>query len=965
MDDPDSIDDSNTDSRLTSFLRQAVGIIAGEKGLTPACQLKLQSLADKIKLPREMFEHAIVQLQSADLRVDQLTRYEKAFIEFLDSEFEKLKGDVISPRMENAAIEIARDKYQIESSRAQRLLQARCEAKNLSQISHDEAREYARTSIESRIEQRVFLDQELQRQLYKLGKRWGLDELAVDQIALTQVAENRKLQLDARSSRVVPLTIVLLGLIAMGAVAFLWNPNLGEPNERGNSTLAGTSGEKNSARNGNSLTPDAASVPEQPRRYSPELSNAIERFTPQSGDLSKGSFPTWLASAVRSRPDEAIDGRDAVARLTQRQPLSENRLKTEAMLLARIYVQEPSEEVANGIVEALAKSLDFIPENFPAEFSVEESMRANEVLLAIWQLREKQGPRNESADNQENHRFSSLIQRMPFWYRQSGFASNQGAAALDDAETLAANTAAAIAAEQWNRFTAFSFANPKTACDRLGRFVEKTKLYLDEQQLASFRDEVLLSIAESDPSLVAFAEATAVHSIQQADDRTRLRWSNFILGNKSFASRLRLLRTLTESADLDPVSDQPDDLESAVFQYRVKAKYKQLKPLMNRVDRVSALTNSRLMINVEKIEPRLLPNRIAEVIVAVNLELALQHEVINAAGSDQESLAKIDRLIKSASPRLRELVTLAVDRERDQISPGNRNGFTATASDIRHKEAAMSRLANKGQGSSVEFKITSLQQLAKVARRFPDLKYSESERLAEFLLADMPMKQRLELHQIIGAFSHWRTLALALADQLEATDADMDRALTIARLLLRRGFEIGDAKAWRDELRIKILTVTTDDLTERVAQNPSSEFSDWSRLERFVFDSYRQRLALAAQIRSRQTFPQQRRAGNSATAISRQIFSELTNQSIETPADALERLAGNTLDELALHNQLLIGQLTEAGDAQWEPQVKTLQRRLHQPATVGERFFLSEQMLLYILQADRKQLLKETLGDGH
>lgn len=965
MDDPDSIDDSSTDSRLTSFLRQAVGIIAGEKGLTPACQLKLQSLADQIKLPREMFEDAIVQLQSADLRVDQLTRYEKAFIEFLDSEFNKLKGDVISPRMENAAIEIARDKYQIESSRAQRLLQARCKAKNLSQISHDEAREYARTSIKSRIEQRVFLDQDLQRQLYKLGKRWGLDELAVDQIALTQVAENRKLQLDARSSRVVPLTIVLVGLIAIGAVAFLWNPISGEPKKPDNSAMIGMSGETNSPHNGNALTPDVASVAEQPQRYSTELANAIERFTQQSGDLSAGSFPTWLAAAARSRADETIDGSDAVARLTQRTPLSDNRLKTEAMLLAQVYAQEPNEEVANGIVEALAQSLEFIPENFPAELSVEKSMRANEVLLAIWQLREKQSPQSELSDNQVNQRFSNLIQRMPFWYRQSGFVSNPGAAVVADAEALATNTASAIAAEQWNRFTAFSFANPKTACDRLGRFVENTKPYLDQQQLASLRDDVLLSIVESDASLVAFAEATAVQSIQQADDRTRLRWSNFILSNKSFAGRRRLLRTLTESANLDPMSDQPDDLETAIFQYRLKAKFKQLKPLMNRVDRISALTNSRLKINIEKIEPRLLPNRIAEVIVAVNLELALQHEVTNAASSDRESLANLDRLIESASPRLRELVTLAVDRERDQNSSGNRSGFNATASDIRHKEAAMSRLANKGQGSSVDFKITSLQQLAKVARRFPDLKYSESMRLAEFLLADMPMKQRLELHQIVGQFSHWRTLALALADQLEATDADMDRALTIARLLLRRGFEIGDAETWRDELRIRILTVTNDDLTERVAQNPSSEFSDWSRLEQFVFDSYRQRLALASQIRSQQSFSEPRRAGNSATAISRQIFSELTNQPIETPVDALEQLSENTIDELTLLNQLLIGQLAESGDAQWEPQVKTLQRRLHQPATVGERFFLSEQMLLYILQSDGKQMVKETLGDGH
>ena len=87
MDDPANTPDAESAQpsyedalRLKAFLRDAEAIIAAERGLNAGSRQKLQSLAKHQRLPANLLDLAMQQLQKSEQPTAELSRYELAFV---------------------------------------------------------------------------------------------------------------------------------------------------------------------------------------------------------------------------------------------------------------------------------------------------------------------------------------------------------------------------------------------------------------------------------------------------------------------------------------------------------------------------------------------------------------------------------------------------------------------------------------------------------------------------------------------------------------------------------------------------------------------------------------------------------------------------------------------------------------------------------------------------------------------
>ena len=64
---------SKRDARLKTFLRRAGPVIAAERGLTSTARIKLQTIAAEMRLPGELLEEALTELQTETRKKRQYT----------------------------------------------------------------------------------------------------------------------------------------------------------------------------------------------------------------------------------------------------------------------------------------------------------------------------------------------------------------------------------------------------------------------------------------------------------------------------------------------------------------------------------------------------------------------------------------------------------------------------------------------------------------------------------------------------------------------------------------------------------------------------------------------------------------------------------------------------------------------------------------------------------------------------
>ena len=915
------------DPRLKSFLRQATAVITAEKGLNPASRIKLESLAKHVKLPQELFDEALVLLQSNDNA--NLTHYEKAFVKFLDGELGKIKGGVISLGMEHEAIDLAERKYQINSTRAEQLIKARAEAAGISRISPDEAAVFAERIIIERTNKLAAVNDDLRQDLYRIGKKWGYQRDQVDRIIFREIAQNRAKRRTAFAKRAAIFLSLILAAGLGVAFANGWLDSLFQRSAQVDPDLA--------------IQFNNESIESQPV---PEVStfSQLQQFSKDDGSLKQ-----IVDSIGQSDQTQRKNGLQELTEIVCSQP---DYLLTELPgLISQLYFEEQSDVAAAGVLSAIKQKLQIQPPE--AGVSVSElkiNYRANRLLGQIC-----------FSENASAHQSTSRYEKAKKLIRDRIQIPVSEEQSLTD---YLSRSEAAIAVDHWN-FLNQTIWSPSSvdAAVLYGPVLALTQSKLDTQTLNSYRDETLVSLIEVDASEWNHLREPIRETISRCPEIKLNRWISALVKSDSAAMQDFLSPLILKRIDVKPKSLVRKDVVQAISNYDLARRDGLIKPVTSRNAQLIETLDGFLQkqtLNQTDAEP----DQIADTALRVNIEMAFCAALENVTHIDDASFVQFDRMAQTATSaplKLRELISLPIDR----LDKQNKETSPATASDIERKDSAISRLKFPGRKSSSSRKL-GLKQLAKIAPRFQRLSYAESKAIAAYLLSDLGTEELLNIQLQLGAFSHWPSLPLAIADELSQSDVKLDQALTISRLLLGEGLDIGTQDSnWKQKLQSSLRASTADQLSNLVDLNPNNPTSNWNRLRIYMNDAYRDRLMIVNKSdHLSQSFLSLDQASLELTRAIGERQRGFSNSSHQRKKAIVGQSSTNEVARTVLAGQFLIEVISSGFEStEFASQARGLltdfESKMQQHSFIGQQLYQTELTLLRLFALKRELLVKQ------
>jgi hypothetical protein len=242
---------SKRDARLKTFLRRAAPVIAAERGLTSAARIKLQTIAAEMRLPGELLDEALTELQTESQKGRHYSRWERGFAKFLADQLKKLDNRILTFDREQKAIRVGEEKYQLTHPQAREIITEVAKQLGIRRISASEAERHVETTIKEKVGQGVWIDVESRERLFMLGEEWGLSKEHVAAVIDHYIRSNkdRRSNEQRRSSLLVAaIGVVFLGLLATilyVGVQYSLNPTNTEtsesdPDSKGGSNADGT-----------------------------------------------------------------------------------------------------------------------------------------------------------------------------------------------------------------------------------------------------------------------------------------------------------------------------------------------------------------------------------------------------------------------------------------------------------------------------------------------------------------------------------------------------------------------------------------------------------------------------------------------------------------------------------------------------------------------------------------------------
>ena len=792
------------DVRLKLFMRKAVAVIASERGFNVASRLKLESLAQHQKLPDNLFDEAVRQLQEQDGQSTKVTRYEKEFVRYLARELEKIRGGVLSIRMEQNAIELAESKYQINSTRAEYLIQEQAEQASIARVSRSDSEEYATQLIVERIGSRREIDNELHAELHQSGERLGLSTERIDQEILRLLKANRfEVVRSSASLNWVLAAMMLVILVGVGVVA--------------------------SVSMGWIKFADQIPDPAPMKSTDPAVALAM---VPKPIWLSETSHQRVLELDAGTRLTESLLNEDVEQRRLGYQRLVElafqdsyeKRIQVEDVV-CRLFYEDPDEVAAFAIVETASEFARLPEEEQSISMEAFQSQRySNRILALIYYFSSTELNSNASADLKKRKRRLAAVVRAG-----SGVDPEQ----VPFSE-LVRQSEFGLSVDQWSYLIQNTWSSPSRAAIMLQPTYEMTQSSLPSGSLKTFRKRLLQTILELDPSQWAQLRIPIRESVLASDEFGLIDWVDLYIDTSQAGFRDYVGPLLLEKAGIKLTTKRSTEVARAIEAYSREFRTRMLKPLLTRNKQIEISTND-LLESIQTTSPSVSPDLIAQIAFQANVNLAMTKQIRSGEFRHDDDFLDLDRLLTLEKPRLRELVSLP---GASGVAPAK---ASPTASDTNRKNSALDMIGSL-EPEDASKRVLALGQLEKIAARFDDLAYQEGAVLARYFLAELDDAEALNIQRVISSFADWPMLGLAIADQIALGEIGIDKSLTIARLYFGREFEIQSGeKNWRSTLQLEMLEGIAEQIEIRLDRDPNNMKSDWIRLELYLAGIYRNR----------------------------------------------------------------------------------------------------------------------------
>ncbi len=847
------------DSRLENFLKQASAIIAAEKGLTQQASAKLEELAQRLRLPDELFHQGLAQLQNSGTA--KLTSWELGFQDYLKKEFAKLpKGSVLTISMEENAIEIAKNRFEIPRHRAEKLIDQLTRESSFGRLSRQDAFEFGQQMILDRIGGQTGIDEQTLSRITRLGKHWGLKTELVIKITNQRLEFNR--QSLAPPSR-LPWYIAAIALVALAGTTswYLWNnwdpfkvasnpsPNPTPPTEIEPADTA-------------TVQPSIAAFGDD----SPLLSDDPARRAAGVGDAINGVFETRSSSGI----DQS---------------------------LVDFFLAEPDATVANALLASLEKGLDSRVTSFQ-QIKLRRPYQALQFCDLIAQT--KHGTESPLATQR----------------RTQAIELAQSSAALAQSAWTSASLEKAnrsIAESQWNSLIEISWSDPSRAATIVDPLATITQQHLPADSLAQLQHLAVRNILDKDIRTWTNLKPSIQKSINIADREQLMQWidtyESMNARDRDGATFLAPLLVTAWDAWPDALPQQLNkrDLPDYLMEIRNRTIRETLAASMRRDKEI----NLRARQLNERFESGTLTGAEAVFQVAILANVCLEmREILESgkAGNDA-AYSNIDQQLNQMQRRIREIVFLEDNPSR------NGHSSSATASlDRRALNTSIESLGNLDEENSPN-RLAALNRLSNNASRYDTIDQQQATLLATYLLSRHDPSEWLEIQQTTPKLAKWNRLLLAISDAIPQSDVSIDQALTLTTLLTNNQFELNNSD-WREELSLKLFNFASETIAfSAKAVDPVSPLADWLRLEKFLGQAYRNRLRLLA-IGQKKPLPEPLPA-DAASLAGLCLIAKNDRSTTSRPqrtVNAIHDATKNDLLQIVLFNRLLADQQTIAAE---------------------------------------------------
>ncbi|MCH7728854.1 MAG: hypothetical protein IH991_20565, partial [Planctomycetes bacterium] len=344
-----------TDSRLDSFLQRAAPVIAEERGFNPRSRVKLESIANDMRLPEELYDQAIHMLQGAPPVAGKPgSRWVEAFRQYLHARLERVTQGIVTVQMEARAIEVATTKFQLTEEQARETIRDVVKERGMQRISQSEAERHVEDLIHSKVGDAAWLDDATVTRLHNEGRQWGLSPEQVDAIIRSFTDENRRRQ--RRERRTVTLALTAAGLAAAVAIGFF--VYIGFKDDDG---IAKPNDGKTGTTNGQPSTPPKR------REFKPPSWWEEVGLAPMAvqARLQVPSFNEYYYDLASPDAAKRIDAYDGIVKLFERN--IEQRPTRELLrnLLSGIHAGEPDDDAAKRIREQFLALAVIDPDRLP------------------------------------------------------------------------------------------------------------------------------------------------------------------------------------------------------------------------------------------------------------------------------------------------------------------------------------------------------------------------------------------------------------------------------------------------------------------------------------------------------------------------------------------------------------------------------------------------------------------------
>jgi hypothetical protein len=232
------------------------------------------------------------------------------------------------------------------------------------------------------------------------------------------------------------------------------------------------------------------------------------------------------------------------------------------------------------------------------------------------------------------------------------------------------------------------------------------------------------------------------------------------------------------------------------------------------------------------------PQLIAEMVASANQSLAVLR-ILELARSDEVELN--EALMVMTSPESASAMFNASGKLSTEWSEAVQP--VATASDHRIRDQSL-EVINEMSDQNSAFRKTAIDKLHNIADRLSDLNPQDATTLANYYLSNLSIDEWVSVERCLSGFRHWPTFALAVCDQLETTETELDQVLTIIQILADRHFQFAGDGNWRTEAKRVLFNETLVSLTRRYLSNDELDGRNWNRLATVIAELYGQRLRL-------------------------------------------------------------------------------------------------------------------------